>query len=131
MASLRIPSVLALFSLLLLVACGSDDSGAKPGTGPGGSDPNALPTGVTRIACMVQSASHCSMKGADSQADIDSEKSDCTDMSGAPEDHCPSDGLIGCCVLAGLGDCYYEAGAAQSAQSACAQTGLTWETTAP
>ena len=71
------------------------------------------------------------MHGESSQAGIDSQRMSCTSDGGTAADHCPAAGLVGCCVIAGLGECSYDAAGASSFMSSCGVGGTQFSTTAP
>ncbi len=112
---------------------GASSSGAASSSGStqSSSSSGGLPPRVTRLACYTATKKDCEMHGESSQSGIDSRKTDCTSEGGTPSDHCPSDGLVGCCVIAGLGQCSYDAATASSLQSACGAGGGKWQTSAP
>ena len=90
-----------------------------------------LGAGVTAVRCYDATKKSCEVKGESTAAGVDSVKASCTAGGGTPVDACPSAGLQGCCVVAGLGTCTYDPTAVATLQSACPLGGATWSTTAP
>jgi hypothetical protein len=122
------PLALVVAAALPLAGCGNSTDGtgsaggAAGATGSAGSG-NAAGgnlAGVTSVTCQGGTqANQCSIKGGDNAANIAAEQSECTSAGGTLVDHCASAGLVGCCLIAGLG--------ASSVKASCPS----WTTTAP
>ena len=132
-------SVVSVISVVSVGCSSSDDktpnNGSSASSSSGASTTNGgsggLPSGVTRVACYKAASKKCTMHGESSQSGIASQRASCTSDSGVADDHCPAAGLVGCCVIAGLGECSYDAAAASSLMSGCGAGGTQFTTSAP
>jgi hypothetical protein len=120
----------------VLAACGNGTTGGGNGgggngggsTGNGSESTGTTIPGLIVVPCNKPSDKTCTIHGDDTQSGADSDKQACTSDGGTVVDHCPTDGLQGCCIIAGVGECYYDAATASAAQGAC---GSNWTTTPP
>lgn len=117
----------AISVLFALSGCSSSDSGTTTtGSDSGTSGGGGLPPGVTAVSCYKAAKKVCDIHGESTQAGIDSQKANCTSSAGAVVDHCPTDGLKGCCIVSGLGSCEYDAADADALKGVCPMTGGSW-----
>lgn len=134
--------LVGLVSLVLAAGCsssssgpetsdgGGSDAGAGSDTGASGTDTGTIP-GLTVVTCYKPASKRCDLKGESTPAGVESVKASCTSAGRSVVDHCPSEGLQGCCLASGVGQCTYDAAIASTLQGACASSGGKWTTTAP
>lgn len=138
-----------LLGLSTLVACGGDDddsgaagsAGASGSAGAAGSAGSSGSSGAAGAAgnipglltttCSTPADKTCAIHGESTQAGIDALKQSCVDDGGTVVEHCPSAGVIGCCLISGVGQCFYDAAVAAQAQPVCTSNGGTWATSVP
>jgi hypothetical protein len=108
-----------------LVGCGNSDDSSTNGAGGGST------SAATTATCYSAADKNCNIYGNDSG--VASHNSKCTSGGGSVVDHCPSDGLVGCCLTpsSGSGECFYDATIATPESIACTHMGGTWATSAP
>ena len=115
----------------MLFRSGTSSSSSSSGGSTTNGSSGGLPSGVTRVACYKAASKQCTMHGESSQSGIDSQRATCTSGGGTADDHCPAAGLVGCCVIVGLGECSYDAAAASMFKSDCGAGGTQFTTAAP
>lgn len=137
--NMRAPFFVGLLSLSS-IACGSDSSGGDGSAGAGGQTGSAGTTGgggagtvsgLKKVTCSKLSSKTCTIYGESTDAGVESRKMTCTDGGGEVVEHCPADGLSGCCVVSGVGSCQYNPQTAATVMGLCTQQGGMWTTTAP
>lgn len=127
MRSSMIHSAIVCSFIAALAACGNGTTDGGGGSTSSESTGASIP-GLIVVSCNEPSDKKCTNRGDDTQSGADSLKQDCASNSGTVVDHCPTEGLQGCCIIAGLGDCFYDAASASAAQGAC---GSNWTTSPP
>ena len=100
-------------------------SAGMAGAGGGSTNPN-------QYTCNQPGIKACRVYVTVSAQATDNGKKDCMQTAGwMVVDHCPADGLVGCCVTDLGTGCVYDAATATQAMAFCTGPGKTWTTTAP
>lgn len=104
-------------------AGGAAGAGGSSAAGAGGV------SGVLVTSCYKAKDNQCVYYNESNQANVDAQNGLCMSGAGMAGPHCPSMGLVGCCIVVTLGTCYYDATEAAKAMASCPAG--KWTTTAP
>ena len=88
-------------------------------------------SGLTIVTCSKPNSKKCTLRGESDDTKVQSSKESCTNGGGEVVEHCPTEGLGGCCLLSGAGDCFYDPAVVATIMSGCAASGGMWSSTPP
>jgi hypothetical protein len=105
----------------------STSSSSSSGGTTTGTTTGTIPTGSVSVSC-YNAAEHGCVQTVVPDYAAEVIKNKCVEEGSVASTQCPTGGLIGCCVLFGGTECFYQ-GIDSDAQAACALAGGMWSTT--
>jgi hypothetical protein len=113
-------------------AGGSAGAGGSSGAGGGSAGSGGTAATLNSYICDQPSIKRCQLYVTVSDKATENGKKDCSTTTGwSVVDHCPTEGLIGCCSTIIGAQCVYDQALADMVMQFCMGDGKTWSTTPP